>query len=305
MNSRNICSTAAILGLPGLSTLLAADGRVDPLTSPYGEDRFGNAPPASATYAWPSTIRLGDTVLGETDSADLSVSYVAPVGGGDDWHWLIGANWRRQQFDLPAGAPLPDSLQATAAVLGVNWRINDRWRARLELLPGVYSDFQDVSSDDVNVPALIEAAWRFSDNFEAGLQLNVDAFRESPVIGTVGISWRFAEDWLLSLWIPRPQFEYAIDEHWTAFVGASFGGGSYRVAGDFGTAIGRPELNEALVDFQEVRVGAGLRFTLFGRMALELAGGWMIDRRFHFHEQDVLVNGEGAPYGQFSLGAAW
>ncbi|HAV63577.1 MAG TPA: hypothetical protein DCY13_14575 [Verrucomicrobiales bacterium] len=292
-------------GVAGTAGTLPANDAADPLASPYGTDRFGNAPPASFTYAFPSAIRLGDTALGDIDSAEFAASYVESVGGGRDWHWLVGANWRRQQFDPPASAPLPDTLQAAAAAVGANWRINNRWRARVELLPGVYSDFRDVSGDDVNVPALIEGAYRFNDNLEVGVQLNVDAFRESPIVGTVGVSWRFADDWRLALWIPRPQIEYTIDDQWAAFVGASFGGGSYRVADDFGKDAGRADLGGEVVDFQEVRVGAGVRYIALERLAIELAGGWMIDRRFHFHERDVLVNGDGAPYIQFSLGAVW
>lgn len=284
---------------------LAADDPLDPLASPYGRDRFGNAPPAAFSYAWPSTIRLGDDALGDIDSAEFVASYVDAFGGGASWDWLAGANWRRHQFDLPDASPLPDTLQGAAAVVGAHWRINDRWRARLEVQPGIYSDFRDVSGSDFNAPVLVEAAYRFHDRLEVGVQLNVDAFRESPVFGSVGVSWRIDDRWLFSLWIPRPQIEFALDEQWTVFAGASFAGGSFRVAEDFGQGVGRPELGDTVVDFQEVRAGVGVRFTVLDKLALELAGGWMIDRRFHFHERDLLVNGDGAPYVQLSLGATW
>jgi hypothetical protein len=284
---------------------LAADEPLDPLASPFGRNRFGNAPPATFSYAWPSTIGLGDDALGEIDSAEFAVSYVESFGGGATWNWLAGVNLRRHQFDPPDGSPLPDDLNATAFVVGANWRINDRWRARLEVQPGIYSDFRDVSGSDFNAPVLVEAAFRFHDRLEVGVQLNVDAFRESPVFGSVGVSWRIDDRWLFSLWIPRPQIEFTLDEQWTAFAGASFAGGSFRVAEDFGQGVGRPELGDTVVDFQEVRAGVGVRFTVLDKLALELAGGWMIDRRFHFHERDLLANGDGAPYVQFSLGATW
>jgi hypothetical protein len=297
-------SSAILANLAGVAPLVAA-GPLDPLTSPYGRDRFGNAPPATFSYAWPSTLRLGDETLGDIDSTEFAVSYVEAFGGGERWDWLAGANWRRHQFDLPAGAPLPDSAQAATAVVGVHWRIDDHWRARLEVQPGVYSDFDNVTGSDVNAPVLVEAAYRFHDQLEIGVQLNLDAFRESPVIGSVGVSWRIDDRWLLSLWIPRPQLEFAIDDRWTAFAGASLAGGSFRVAEDFGQATGRPGLDDALVDYREIRAGAGVRLTMRDRLTIELAGGWLLGRRFEFHREDLTADSEGAPYIQFSLGAAW
>ena len=72
---------------------------------------------------------------------------------------------------------------------------------------------------------------------------------------------------------------------------------------DFGDSAGRPNLNGELVDYQEIRGGLGARFNLGRSITAELAGGWIFDRRFEFHEQDLTANGEGAPYVQFSLGA--
>jgi len=297
----------ALAGLPAAGAVPSSTETraADPLASPYGRDRFGNAPPASFTYAWPAAVRLGDDSLGEGDSLEMAVTWVESLGGGDTWDWLAGVHWRRQQFNEPDAVPLPDSLQAAAAVFGVHWRINERWRLRGEVQPGIYSDFQEITGSDVNVPVLLETAFRFHDRLEVGVQLNVDPFREFPVVGAAGVTWRMNDRWLLSLWIPRPQIEFAVDKHWTLFGGASLTGGSYRVGWRFGQDAGRPELGDAQIDFQEVRVGAGARIALANRFTLELAGGWVVDRRFDFHERDLVFQSDGAPYVQFSLGAAW
>lgn len=297
-----------LLALTLSPALVQAAGDQDPpgaLDSPYGADRFGNAPPAAFSFAWPSTIRLGDAVLGDLDSAEFNVAYVENIRAGATWDWLVGAHWRRFQFDRPEGSPLPDALQGAAVVLGAHLRIHDRWRARVEIQPGVYSDFEDVSGADVNAPALIEVAYRIHDRLEVGLQVNVDAFREFPVIATPGVSWRLDERWLLSLWVPRPQIEFALSSHWTVFAGATLAGGSFRVAEDFGRSAGRGDLAEETVDFREIRVGGGLRFTVLEKFACELGAGWMTDRRFHFPDRDLLANGDGAPYAHVALGAAW
>ena len=88
----------------------------------------------------------------------------------------------------------------------------------------------------------------------------------------------------------------------TFFAGATFSGGTYVVADDFGSRRGRSDLDAQPVDFQEVRVGGGLRYTFNDRLGIELGGGWTVDRRYHFRERHLLLNGDGAPYVQLSFG---
>ncbi|MGB0580512.1 MAG: hypothetical protein ACPGVU_12475 [Limisphaerales bacterium] len=170
-------------------------------------------------------------------------------------------------------------------------------------MPGLYSDFSDVSGDDFNSPVLIEGAYRVNDSLEVGIRANVDPFRNNVLVATPGVSWLINELWKLELWFPRPQIEYSMRDDITLFAGGSVSGGSFRVADDFGTSLGRPTLNGEKVDYREVRAGAGVRVE-FGRGILgEFAGGWIFDRRFEFHERNLTLNGDGAPYVQVSLGA--
>jgi len=130
----------------------------------------------------------------------------------------------------------------------------------------------------------------------------VNAQRDSPLLGGAGVRWKFADDWLLSLWFPRPRIEFKATDNVTVFAGATFTGGSYVVADDFGSRRGRPDLDGEAVDFQEVRVGAGLRYVIKQKLGVELGGGWTVDRRYQFHERDLLLNGDGTPYVQLSFG---
>ncbi|MEW6304677.1 MAG: DUF6268 family outer membrane beta-barrel protein [Verrucomicrobiota bacterium] len=284
-----------------LTSLDAAAAERDPFET-YGTGAIGSTPPVEVTWSLGSPLRAGTTQFGDLETLHIHAGYVQSFAVNDDLHWLGGVDWRRFSASVPAGAPVPNTLQSLAIVIGADWRFRDDWRVRLEALPGVYSDFNDFSGRDFNVPFAAFISYDLNPRLTIGAQINVDARRESPVVGIPGIRWRFANRWLLSLWIPRPQVEYQLADEWTLFAGGSFAGGTYVVAKDFGTRQGRAALDNQAVDFQEVRVGAGFRYTVAKKLALEVGGGWTIDRRYHFHERDLLLNGRGAPYVQCSFG---
>jgi hypothetical protein len=285
------------LWFPNPGGLGAADfsGEVD-------NDWFRAWPPASVAYSAPSSIHRGGTRLGDLETLEFHATFVQPLRIRDQFSWLIGADWQRVQASVPAGAPIPNTLQSTAAVLGFDWRPAERWRARLEVLPGVFGDFGDIGGEDFNAPVSVEVSRQLNPALLIGAQLSVNARRDSPVLGGAGVRWKFADDWLLSLWFPRPRIEFSPARRVTLFVGATFTGGTFVVAEDFGTRRGRAELDGQAVDYQEIRTGFGLRYTVAGKLGLELGGGWTVDRRYHFHERDVLLNGEGAPFVQGAFG---
>lgn len=286
----------------GIPAVLAADR--DPLLPPYGPNRYGSAPPSSFTYGFSAPISLGTTVLGDIESAELGGLWVSPVYRRESFDILGGLSYRRLQFSTPTAAPIPNTLQSIAGVVGAQGRFGN-WRARFEVLPGLYSDFSDLSGDDFNAPVLLETAYRVNDRLEVGVRANVDPFRNNVVVAMPGVSWLISDAWKLELWFPRPQIEYSLRDDVTLFAGGSVSGGSFRVAEDFGTALGRPTLNGEKIDYREVRAGLGARVEFSEGILAELAGGWIFDRRFEFHERDLTLNGDGAPYIQFSVGAVF
>jgi len=63
-------------------------------------------------------------------------------------------------------------------------------------------------------------------------------------------------------------------------VGGDFRGDTYRVSHDFGTRRGNPELDNAIVDFKKIRVGAGFFMEYQTLLEVNLHGGYMVDRAF-------------------------
>src|SRR5213593_4640768 len=116
--------------------------RAAQLDSQVDDAWFRAWPPASVTYSFPSSVRGGGTRFGDIDTIEFRATYIESVKQSDRFNWLLGADWQRIQASVPAGAPLPNTLQSAAAVVGFDWFFRDDWRARLEVLPGVYSDFR-------------------------------------------------------------------------------------------------------------------------------------------------------------------
>jgi hypothetical protein len=66
----------------------------------------------------------------------------------------------------------------------------------------------------------------------------------------------------------------------------------------------RPPLDNAVVEYDEVRLGAGFTWKATKALTLELEGGYLPYREFDFHRADVhYSNNDGAAYGRMSLNA--
>ena len=87
--------------------------------------------------------------------------------------------------------------------------------------------------------------------------------------------------------------EYAIAADWTAFAGASLSGGTYRLE------------SGGILDYREIRAGAGIRWRLGNRLTVEAAAGGSLERQFRFQDSDADLVGGVAPYVQVSGGLSF
>ena len=90
------------------------------------------------------------------------------------------------------------------------------------------------------------------------------------------------------------------------YAGADLRGDTYRVDGDFGRSHGIPQLDNAVVDYTEIRVGAGASWKINSVMTMQIESGCMLVDQFDFHRDDVRYrSAEAPPYGGISLKAAF
>lgn len=262
-------------------------------------------PVIETSYSSGGDLGEGSVGLGDMTALMTRVAVPFRIASSERFEWSTGIEWQRWSFGLPQGAAVPNSLQTVNATIGAQWNFADSWTARVELQPGVYSDFEDISGGDFNAPGKLGLIWKVNPTLQLVAQVGVDVRRSNPVLGGIGARWQFADDWTLSLLLPRPQLEYRLVPSTTLFAGASILGGTFRVADDLGTRTGRPELNSQDLEYREIRIGAGVRTRLGDRVTLQAEGGWAVDRRFHYDDANLLLNGDGAPYVGASLSVAF
>lgn len=260
---------------------------------------------AEFSQSFDSSLNRGAQSLGDFNTSLLELDYQALFAVSDRYSWGVGAGWDYAHFDAPGSVPVPETVQGVFLRLSNQWRFAERWNLRTELRPGLYSDFEDLSGDDINVPITAIVSYDYSPalTFVAGINFNYQS--DIPFIGGPGVIWRFAEGWQLRAVLPKPQVTYSPNDQWLFFAGGELKGVTARVAENFGTLRGDATLNNDRLSHREIRLGAGLRYRFNRLFNVTIEGGYAVDRRFQFHESRLLLNGDGAPYAEVSLNGSY
>jgi hypothetical protein len=78
------------------------------------------------------------------------------------------------------------------------------------------------------------------------------------------------------------------------------------VDNEFGTSRGIPKLNHAILDFWEIRGGAGFTWTVTDKIKLDLEGGVVPYRQFDFNRADFNMSSSSwSPYIGLQLSASF
>jgi opacity protein-like surface antigen len=215
----------------------------------------------------------------------------------------LGTEWQRYSFGLPASAPLPNTLQSTSLVLGMDVQAFGSWLFRVETTPGFYSASNRFDGNDFNMPFILGGSYIASPDLQWVLGLEVDVHNRYPVLPGAGVRWKFAEKWVMNAVLPNPRLEYSFSKSLMLYTGMDFRMGTYRMDDRFGAAHGARVLNDAIVEYTELRAGCGASWKLSHAITLELEGGYMPYRDFNYHRHDDSATTlNGAPYGQISIG---
>jgi hypothetical protein len=239
---------------------------------------------------------------GDVSEQSSRFHFVATPQVTDSVLLRLGTEWQRYSFGLPASAPLPNTLQSTSLVAGLDVQAFGNWLFRLEATPGFYSGSNHFDGRDFNVPFILGGTYIAGPDLQWILGLQVDVNSRYPVLPGAGVRWKFAEKWVLNGIFPNPRLEYSLSRSMTLYAGLDLKMGTYRLDRNFGTAHDARILNGAFVDYTELRAGAGLSWKVYRSFTLELESGYMPYRNFDYHHNNLnpeTING--APYGQISF----
>jgi hypothetical protein len=209
----------------------------------------------------------------------------------------LGAEYEVYDFDLPEGLQVPDRLQSLALIIGLDTKFSDELLVRFEAKPGLYSA-DDFQRGDLNVPFILGGTYLYSSTLQFVFGVGVDLEGEFPVLPGGGVRWKFAPQWVLNATLPTPRLEYEINRQFMLYGGGEIRSKNFRVDNDFVSDPGDPgRLNNAILNYTEVRVGGGFVWKIGDACKLSAEAGYMPYRQFDYHRTPVRYHSEsGAPY---------
>ena len=322
----NLPALSLIAAVCWLSTpILWADGP-DDLTPNVSTPPEDNIPisqefTVESSATGKSTMKQGSASLGGVDDINSHINYVISPQVSDGVLLRFGADWERNSFGLFPGAPLPNTLQSANAVIGADMTLSDKIILRAELHPGIYSDFVNISGSDFDMPVQVGGTYLYSKDFQIIFGVQMDLKSNYPIIGLPGFRWQFADKWVLSAIPPKPQLQYNVNNSLTLYTGAEILSGTYHLNDAFGSNHGHgpgspnSQLNGNIVDFTQLRVGAGLTWKFTPNLTLDVSGGYVPYTDFDLHADRIGFDthstsfhnslGHGAPYGEVGISGSF
>ncbi len=273
-----------------------------------------------SSYTGKSITKQGSAEIGGVDNINSHFNYVISPQIRDGVLLRFGVDSERNSFGLPPNAALPNTLQSINAIIGADVTPSDKILIRAELHPGIFSDFVNVTGNDFDMPVQIGGTYLWSKDFQIIVGMQIDLKSSYPIIAVPGFRWQIDNKWVLSAIPPKPQLQYQLNNSLTLYTGAEVLGGTYRVNNGFGSNHGHitpaaNNLNGQIVDFTEIRIGAGFTWKFTPNMSLDISGGYMPYREFDFHEDHIGFDhhdtifhnniGDGAPYAAIGLSGSF
>ena len=267
----------ATLNAQGILKSVGGTSPTAPSTSPFSYELD-----AESSFFGRGSVAAGSKNVGDITEITSSAKFVLSAQVRDTALLRFGVGWLGYFFDPAPKAPIPDSLQAENLEIGADIQVSPAILARIEALPGIYSNARDITSRDFNVPFEIAASYFVSADliFLAGIYVDVNA--GDPVFPVIGVHWKLSDKWVIEGMPPRPQIQYSLNDSITLFAGADLREETFVVDSRFGTSRGSPQLNNAILEYNEIRAGAGLTWKVYKNVTLDIEGGCTPYRRFDY-----------------------
>ena len=300
MNQKFLSVLACAFLCPLASGILRADGK-DDIAAPVSAPVESHIPisqefDVEGSYSSPSEFKQGRGHLGPVDNTYGHANYVISPQVQDGILLRFGVDAERNSFGLPNQSPLPNTLQSINAIIGADFAVTDQILLRAEVHPGIYSNFANVTSSDIDAPVQIGGTYLWNKNFQIIFGLQIDVRSNLPIIGLPGFRWQFADKWVLSAIPPRPQLQFELTNSLTLYAGAEILGGTYHLDDQFGTNHGHngpgevtnnSELNGNIADYAEIRTGLGFTWKFTPNVSLDVSGGYVPYREYDLHPDHI------------------
>jgi hypothetical protein len=291
----------ARLNAQGIFTSVGGTSPSATSTSPFSYEMD-----AESSFFGTGAANAGSKNVGNITEISSSAKFVLSAQVRDTALLRLGAGWLGYFFYPERNAPIPYSLQADNLVVGGDIQVSPAILVRIEANPGIYSNVRDITSRDFNVPFEIAASYFVSADLILLAGVYVDVNAGEPVFPIIGVHWRLSDKWVIEGMPPRPQIQYILSDKVTLFAGADLREETFVVDNQFGTSRGVPQFNNAILEYNEIRAGAGLTWKVYKGITMDIEGGCTPYRRFEYpHVADgVKIKSEDVvPYLRVGLSA--
>lgn len=302
---------------PGiLASLLSAALSLHLLAGTDQEVAAETAPVPDPAFRFSGEITIEQSYVGELDVAragrdvnfdelysNLKFVYTPRIAYG-----IIRAGAQFERYSLGfsgSGAQVPNTLQTLNAVVGFDTKFSDSILVRLEAQPGFYgTTFDQLAGDQFNVPFILGGTYIYSPELQFVLGVGVNFQQKYPVLPGPGVRWKFASHWTLNAVLPTPHLEYELNRALTVFAGADIKTNTFRVDDHFGARNGDTRLNNAWLNYEEVRVSVGADWKINSSLTFRAEGGYVPYHDLDYDRADIRYhNVSGAPYSSIMLQA--
>lgn len=254
-----------------------------------------------STYTLSSDFRGDESKLGDGDSwyGDFSYDHRFLIKG--NWFFRAGVEYERFQFsDNDNG--LPDHLQAAYGHLAIEYVVKDFPALSLELDPGVY--FQDeITKNAFDMPAKAFVTFPLKKDKIYGVIGVGSALYQDPIVAPGGgIIWLFSDHLRLEGVFPKPALVWEPNDDWQIRFLGELLYQSFRTD-DVITTMNKLQTHNAVVQYNEDRAGAQIRFSGFKPFKITAGAGYTFVRDFDFFRHGVRVRAEPAPYFRLMVDA--
>ncbi len=273
----------------------------EPTPSSTSSGTFSQEVEASYNASAGARSNVSPSRNADVSEQNTHFQYVLSYASPDRAVIRFGMGYDRYDFGFAGPGLIPGALQSLNLVAGLDLKIRDIL-IRIEAQPGFFGDDRGFNSSDFNIPVLLGASYLVSKDFQwiAGLYYNPNA--SNPVLGGIGFRWKMADRWTLNFVPPNPRIEFKATDDLTLYAGGQILSSTFRVNKNFGGAPGARNYNNALVDYTEVRAGAGASWKLGGKGSLDVEAGYMAYRDFDYHKVgDNFQTKSGSVYGQVGV----
>ena len=208
---------------------------------------------------------------------------------------------------VPLDAEIPNRLQAANFVVGLDTEFTDSFLIRIEAHPGWYGGGEDMyNRDTFRVPFIAGMTYVYSPSLQFTLGAGVNFEGKYPVLPGGGVRWQITPQWVLDAVVPRPRLEFEATRNLTLYAGAVIKNDTFRVDEDFGARAGIRRLDNAYLNYTEVRTGLGIEWKATPEIAVALEGGYQPYREFDYQRVHVRYHEDGGqPYGTLGIHMAF